>query len=405
VFAAVLAVAAVWLVMPSKYTAQALLPVASHPARGVFTVYEGADDFAAFQRTQATLVKSRAVLQAVVRQAQVAELSEVRGQDDPVAWLTEHLVTDTLLGPEILRVSMSDPNPEMLPVVVNAVVDAYLKEIVNADQIKQQARMEDLLENYRRFEDALRRKRGTLKELETGLGVEDPQTLAARFQAALTQLAVVQKELVQARVGLQNARAELAAEQARLQQPVQVTVSELAIDLFMRQDLVSQRLEAHVAEIQAEIAAIKLVAAPVRDHQLEGPMNLLALAERAVAARRKEVRPLVESQLSAKAVDDMKDNIARLQSRVGFLQVQETGLEAEIKRLEGEIKRLSAAIRQPDKPTSDLEALRDEVTQTELVLKKLSDQLHTLKVGPGPSRCIRRNGATAAWATEWPARP
>lgn len=380
---AVLTGALAWFVLPSKYTAQALLHVASHPAHGVFTGSESSDDFVAYQRTQATLLKSRTVLQAALRQPQVAELSEVRGQTDAASWLGQGLVIDSTLGPEILRVSLSGEDPQALPVLVNGVVQAYLQEIVNADQVKQQARVEQLMENYRRFEDTLRRKRATLRELETSLGVEDPQTVALRYQSALQQLSVAQKERLQAQLGLKNTQAELASEREQLGKPPQVVISELAIDQFLKQDPAYQKLLIRQAQLEEDIERIQGVATPgARDGQLEGPRAQLAQLEQTMRKRRKEIRPLVEAQLKIQAQEETKATIAKLQSKVSLLQVQEQGLAGEIQRLEGEIKRLAAALRQPDKPTSDLEALRDEVSQGEQVLKKLTEQLYTLKVEP-----------------------
>ncbi len=372
-----------WFVLPSKYTAQALLHVASHSPHGVFTGSESSDDFAAYQRTQATLLKSRAVLQAALRQPQVAELNEVHGQTDPASWLGSSLVIDSTLGPEILRVSLSGENPQALPVLVNGVVQAYLQEVVNGEQVKQQARVEQLMDNYRRFEDTLRRKRATLKELETSLGVEDPQTVALRYQSALQQLSVAQKERLQAHLGLKNAQAELASERDQLTKPPQVVISELAIDQFLKQDPAYQKLLIRQAQLEEDIERIQSIAVPgVRESQLEGPRAKLAQLEQTMRTRRKEIRPLVEAQLKIQAREDIKAAIAKLESRVSVLQVQEQGLGGEVQRLEGEIKRLAAAIRQPDKPTSDLEALRDDVTQGEQVLKKLTEQLYTLKVEP-----------------------
>jgi capsular exopolysaccharide synthesis family protein len=380
---AVLTGAIAWFVLPSKYTAQALLHVASHLPPGVFTGSESSDDFAAYQRTQATLLKSRTVLQAALRLPQVAELEEVRSQTDPASWLGSSLVVDSTLGPEILRVSLSGEHPQALPVLVNGVVQAYLQEVVNADQIKQQARVEQLMENYRRFEDTLRRKRSTLRELETSLGVEDPQTVALRYQSALQQLSVAQKERLQAHLGLKNTQAELAAERDRFTKPPQVVVSELAIDQYLKQDPAYQQLLIRQAQLEQDMERIQRIAVPgIRESQMEGPRTELARLQQTMRAHRKEIRPLVEAQLKIQTQEETKAAIAKLETRVAVFQVQEQGLAGEVQRLEGEIKRLAAAIRQPDKPTSDLEALRDEVTQGEQVLKKLTEQLYTLKVEP-----------------------
>jgi capsular exopolysaccharide synthesis family protein len=377
------AAALLWFVLPAKYTAQALVHLASHPSRTLLAPNENPDDFQAYARTQATLVKSRAVLQAAVRQPQVAELSEIRDCTDPAGWLADALVVDSLLGPEIVRVSLTGDSAENVAVVVNAVVKAYLQEVVNAEKIKQQARIAELMDNLRGLEDTVRRKRIMLKDLEASLGVDDPQTVTLRYQSALQQLALAEKERLTAQIALANTQLEVEAERKKQNQTPSVPITDLTVDLYLKQDAAYQKLVARQLQVQEDIARINSIASKeVRDGQLEGPSGQLAAIDTAMAARRREVRPLVESQQLAQAQEDFKTNLAKLEARVPLLQEQFKGLDAEVKRLETQAKRFGAAIRQPDKPTSDLEALRDEVAQGEKVIQKAGDQLYTLKVEP-----------------------
>ena len=380
--AGLVAAAVAWFAIPSRYTAQALVHVSAHAPRGILTATEGADDFPAYQRTQAALLKSRAVLQAALRRQEVSTLSQVQEISDPAGWLYDKLVIDSNLGPEILRVSLSGTEPEALPVIVNAVVQAYLQEVVNGEQVKQQARLAHLMDNYRDQENNLRRKRTTLKDLEVRLGV-DPQTAGLRYQAALQQLALAEKELFQTKLNLGNARTELAELREQEKAPPVVVLTEAAIDQYLKQDPVHQRLVARQSQLQEDIDRINsLAASSIRDAQLEGPLGQLAALTQAMKKRRHEVRPQAEAEQTAVAQAERKARLAKLQSQANLLQGQEKGLEAEIKRQEGEVKRLGAAVRQPDKPTSDLEALRDEVAQADKGLQKVGDQILALKVEP-----------------------
>ena len=79
-------------------------------------------DYLLFRRTQAVLVKTRLVASAALRNPKVAELSLVKEQKDPVAWLQENLKVDFPNDAAVMRVFnylehderkdyISDPRP------------------------------------------------------------------------------------------------------------------------------------------------------------------------------------------------------------------------------------------------------------------------------------------------------
>src|SRR5438105_5005997 len=111
------AAVAAWVVVPTRYTARALLDVACTPPKVVFSTNENrVDPFHTYQRKQLALVKSRLVLTAALRRPKVAELSIVRQQVDPVDWLEDQVQADYSVAPEILRVSITGKQPEELAI-------------------------------------------------------------------------------------------------------------------------------------------------------------------------------------------------------------------------------------------------------------------------------------------------
>jgi capsular exopolysaccharide synthesis family protein len=386
--AAALAAAAVWYLMPADYTAQALLHVASRPPRSFFAAHENSDDFANYQRTQAALVKSKLVLHAALREPAVAALDEVHQRSDPAGWLAKQLVVDTTLAPEILRVSLNGSNPEELPVIVNAVVQAYLREVADKDQVKVQTRIDQLQDNHRRHADILRRKRGLLGDLEQTLGVEDPQTLTLLWQAALQKLGEAEKEHLAAKLALKTTQLELDAERAKQKKPAAIVITEAAIDEYLKQDLGYQKLHATLSQLVDELEQTRSRASvAVHDDVLGGPRERVAAAQRALAARRREARPLAEAELRTRAVEESKANRARLEGLVLLRREQEQALADEVQKLQRDVQRRRAGFKQPEHPTADLDSQRDEVAQEENILKKIGDQLDGLKAEPVvPSR-------------------
>src|SRR5262249_43361439 len=114
-----------WLLPPPKQSARTLLSVNSNRPVVLFPTHEPTPEFATYQKTQVALIKSRLVLNAALRQPGAAELSVIRQQRDPVAWLESELQVDYTLGPEVLRIALTGDRPDELAVLVNAVTDAY----------------------------------------------------------------------------------------------------------------------------------------------------------------------------------------------------------------------------------------------------------------------------------------
>lgn len=104
-------VAAFFLVPPPKYTVKALIHVASAPARIIFTTSESVPDYRSYQKTQATLAKSRKVLTAALRQPEVAGLPAIPAEGDPASWLDRELKVDFPGGAEIMTITMTGPTP------------------------------------------------------------------------------------------------------------------------------------------------------------------------------------------------------------------------------------------------------------------------------------------------------
>lgn len=384
----VLAGAATWYLVPSKYTASAILHVASHAPQGLLSSWLGVDDFANYQRTQAALVKSRLVINAALRKPEVAELAEVRDRVDPVGWLEKGLKVDTNLGPELLRVTLNGDNAEETALLVNAVTMAYIHEVVNKDRSRQQDRFDQLQENYRKYEDTLRRKRRMLKQLEESLGVEDPKTTEMRYGAELQKLTAIQTELRQTRGELARATQEAAALQVRQNDPPEIHLTDIDLEDFLAKDPTYQKYLAKQAQVEEDIELINNTATGrARSESLAAKRGQVESLLAAMKNRRGEVRVQVEGQLKAKAQAEVRANLEKLRDRAaGLREAEKTGL-LEVSKQEAEVKRLALALKSPDKATAELETLRSEVGQTEALLKRINDQLDLLKVEPpAPSR-------------------
>jgi hypothetical protein len=168
---------------------------------------EAPDEFGRFCRTQVTLIKSRFVCSAALRDPKVARLPMVLRQKDPVAWLGDQIAVDFPLDTEIMRIAMAGDDTAQVAPLVNAVTEAYFQEVINVEhnqRLEHFSRLKDAFNDYTEKLKDHRRKRADLA-LATGLnGRERPQD--ARWRTLLTDC----------ERDLRRVRLEKAAAQARL---------------------------------------------------------------------------------------------------------------------------------------------------------------------------------------------
>jgi len=351
VLGAALASALTWSLYPaSKYTARSLIRVATAPPKIVFETHDPGTNYFTYQKTQITLVKSRLVLNAAIRDPSVASLESIRRQADPVEWLEKTLMVDFPGGSEILQVSLSGDLPDDLAKLVNAVTNSYMTNIVNREATERIERHAGLKKIYERYQSGLEERRRALKSLAESLGSSDKQTLAFKQQLSMDHLAQTRTELLQVQSELRKSLVELGAMESSTDQAGEIT-----------EGMIQQATEAHpaVTELAGRLAAAR--------QRLENVMRIdrsqidpattaarraydsLALA---LDRKRKEVRPAVEAGLQK--VDESRQEFNRLARRVNVLRSQDSSLNQELTRLSGEISSFG-------KESLDLQSHQDQM--------------------------------------------
>lgn len=100
-------------------------------------------DFEQYKQTQARLLKGFFVLQSALRQPEVARLELIRQQAKPVEWLEKNLHVSSP-GTEFLRLTLRGDRSKEAATILNAVVDAYMKEVVGAEEQQRRQRLTEL---------------------------------------------------------------------------------------------------------------------------------------------------------------------------------------------------------------------------------------------------------------------
>lgn len=366
-----------WYFAPAEYLAQTLLELSPRGGRG-----EGEDNVQSYQRSQSALLKSYAVLQGTLERPNIAELAEVRSQSDPTEWLSKAITLDSLLGPEIIRVSLKGDHSEDVALILNELIKVYMKEAARKEEGRILERMKQLKENYRDCAEKLRERRQTLLVRQDEIGVDDVDTLRMRQQTTLQQLGSVQTERVRLRLKTQETKNDLEGLRELVKHPENIAISDFAVGEELKLDPVMKKHFEQLTLIEDKIQTFRHAASrnsSDTQSELKRLERQRAGIQKAMADYQGATLATVVSRLRSKQISEAQDNIIKAERSLQLIKEQERTVEAEIHRLEGLVSSLRNDGRPLDKSTSSIDALRDEVAQMEQVLKKVGEELGNLQ--------------------------
>ena len=241
---------ALWFIFPESSSATALFEVRNKVES---IVREGnqssTQDFEILKKTQLAMLRSKFLLTSALRNPSVAALSILAGETDKEEWLQENLEVDFPQSGELLSIRLTGTPPEDLEALVNAVAEAYDREVISREKSRKLT-IKDMLERSlqtlngeikRKFEDYIDIAKGLGRpqgddgrdpELELLLrGLADTQKKVEDYTAALIQLqtdfAVARAELSDP--ALFEAQAEEALKQDPKYQYLQMQVDQYAL--------------------------------------------------------------------------------------------------------------------------------------------------------------------------------
>lgn len=367
----VVAATAAWFLLPTPpHTARSQLIVASDQPRVMFQTSEANSDGNSFRSTQMALIKSRLVLNAALRHPKVAEASMLREHEDAVAWLEKEVKVGTAASPEILSVALSGEQPAEQKLIVDAIVTAYMQEIVNKDHIKRQARLDQLKGITAQYDEQLRRKRRTLRELAENVGSTDKQAIALNQVFGIEQLHLTQKELMQVRSELRKLQTEATGGT----DGTDPELPQQAFNDYVQSDPVMVRHVAALQQLEAEKEEAKRNLVKGGDHPaIKRYEQDIASLHLMIQRRRDELKPQVEARLRERSRLDKAAYGTSLKKRIEFCQRLEKQLVEDTKRLEEET-------RFRGKASFDLGLLQTEITQAEEVARKVAEEVEKLTV-------------------------
>lgn len=371
--AAAVAGVATWFGYGYRYEAAAFLRVSMRQEQILPNTRAYVDlinEYEVFKNTQQQLVRSRFVLNNALKNPEVKSLQLEKRERDPVGWLAEELIVRYPGRAEIMEVAMRSRNGKEASILVQAVVDAYLQDIVNVESRQRRERLNDLDRVFNEKEGEVRQVRTALKALAEDLGTSDRETITLKQQIAMQQYAEYQRQLMQAQFELRRTKGELDAQVALLEAVNDQDISDYEIDSLARNDPVAR-------DLQTELAWRRMDMAYIDSHTAENQKARYASKYKtdfeSLRSQLAEVYDSIREGLKAMRRSEINKEIQKLEAQFAGLVEFEKRLanEVDVKRQEAE--RLSTS-------SIDLEMMRNQITQLENTLKQVHEERERLRV-------------------------
>jgi succinoglycan biosynthesis transport protein ExoP len=359
----------------------ALVRVAARPTQLVYNTGETDADFEKYQKTQAALVRHQAVIDAVLRDPRVADLSALPAPAQRADWLQRNLVVDFTLGPEVMRIQILGEKTAELTEVVNAVTREYLNESGRLERQDRAVRLDKVTAAAAKCEEDLRVKREALRKL---LGPQaddsDAMGIAIKQRLAAEQLAGVERDLLQVHADLARLEIDVDARtkgKAVAAEPADYVVDEL-VAAHLEKDPFASKLVARQAELQQQIAVTMRVARDPDAQSAEARREAEAVRETLQKYLQQQRGGVVKS-LQERARGEFQAETAKMSDKLAALKQQETLLADKAKRL--------ALDASPVRGGVDVRPLRDEIAKAETSSKRVGEQAQALRIEQdAPSR-------------------
>ncbi|VTR90797.1 Capsular exopolysaccharide biosynthesis protein OS=Singulisphaera acidiphila (strain ATCC BAA-1392 / DSM 18658 / VKM B-2454 / MOB10) GN=Sinac_5456 PE=4 SV=1 [Gemmata massiliana] len=136
------------------------------------------NEFESYRQAQAAMIRRRLTLNQALKDEKVANLSVVRKQNDPLAWLHDNLRVSFDSSQEFMRVEIDGKDEGEYIVLLRALATAYLQDVEERDRGAQRARLAKLEDVHRSYRSETEKSHHRLDVIAAALGAKDRTTLA-----------------------------------------------------------------------------------------------------------------------------------------------------------------------------------------------------------------------------------
>jgi polysaccharide biosynthesis transport protein len=366
----------VWYAVGYKYTASSFLRVAMSEKpilQETSRETSDRDRFEIYKMTQQGLVESRFVLLKALHANDVVKLASVKQateDGDAIGWLMKQMSVAYPLRAEIMEVSVTRPDKEEAAILSRAVVDAYLKEVVYAEQDLKRQRFNELDKAFNEQQTEVRTKREELKKLADQLGASEKETLTLRQKLALEELNMARNQLAQTQFELRKLRGELAAHQSLLKAADTNEANELDIEMAIQSDPIARQLSLDLSFQQMDQAYMQSAVVPsAKGKYANRYEQQYSMMQQQYDERRQKLGDLVRQKKKSLVQAD----IDKAQGFVVVMAEQEQSLRQDVQRLQAEAEKFGSS-------SVDVDMMQSDIKNLDVMLMGVATERDKLRV-------------------------
>ena len=237
--------------------------IASTPPRILYQSHAGnpADTQVEYQRyvkTQMALMRSRLVMNTALQHGDISKSPLLKSQADPIEWLAKNLQVNREGESEIVEVSLppgTSLSSKEQATIDNAVVDAYIDEVVNKDRKQMLQRLETLKSLSKSYQEMVKTRRDTIRKLamtagsDQDLSTPEKETMPRLFLDLRTRAIDLKLQRVEAEA-LLHSRTKIEAKSGDQAQKELAQLQDRLTVLEAQQKAVDHEIELLVAQMR-----------------------------------------------------------------------------------------------------------------------------------------------------------
>jgi capsular exopolysaccharide synthesis family protein len=366
----------VWVLLTPDYTAFAQIRVDYVPITLVGHG-EAVAQFGPYVKSQASIIKSRPIIQAALRKDEIRKLNLEKDIPDLASVLEDKILVDVKDTSELMTIQYSHRNEMVATAIVKALTDSYM-DTVEYEKSTRLARDAEVEKAITDLQGEIKKKKSSIREkMRVAVGqVADPDAVKRQREEIGINVRDLHSQRYTIRNEIAKSESALKGQEYRLKALLAAKIDDTQVEMALKGDPTAGPLVGRIATAKAIIKYYEDSATqPQLEPSWKKAKRELALAETDLANRRAELR----TEMIDKALTRGKEEIEFQKT------ILKDGLEAMNKQLVDLQKELTKQWEEADKLPSiqamvETGELEREIFNHNLTLTALQTKLDENKI-------------------------
>jgi succinoglycan biosynthesis transport protein ExoP len=369
----------IWLFMPKGFEAVAWLRV--RDKTGMFGG-GGRDnaEYESYRKTQVQLIKSPFVLMSALRRPGVSDLKTLQDEkQDQVGWLARNIQVSAPMESEVLQVRLRGESASDVTLIVNAVTQAYLSDVVNKEKADRLERRDTIERQYKQNMTEVRRRRDDYNNLAKTFGASESIEVATQRSLLLDHAGTLRAQLTSMQRDLSVLDAELAVLDAKARGDIsdeEAVPDEMLAAMLARDPMIAELRDRLAVLDEAMTFQAERSARGANDPAVKRLESQRASLMDRIQQRGAELRPQVIAQMSL----DAAGRRSGAADGPGVLRMRRQIIAQEMEAKAKEFDKVAKEVTELGQANADLSARRSEIEQLEKVTEQMGMQLQASEV-------------------------